>query len=241
MSGNFASTPTPIRLYWFSLGIGSSALILGVLVGASQSPVAGVAITATFGVVAAALAVWQKSAIERKLELISTQNGISDTNTPSFQSAVETLGRIETDIRDALNRLGRLLVLFSLAFILGIILGAQVRVGQWPKKNLIPKTFPWANSEAPGRIEDAVDWIVVQERLRDAGFSQGQISNLYALQIKEWKEHPLSRVNPFAEKKPLSSLLSSLSSAAPAITQKQKVDLDGLIANKPSRQDDGPM
>ena len=48
----------------FTLGIASIAVLLGFLVGASNSPVAGVALTATFGIVGAALALYQKSEVD---------------------------------------------------------------------------------------------------------------------------------------------------------------------------------
>jgi hypothetical protein len=47
----------------FIFGITSIALLMGFMVGASSSPVAGVALTAGFGIVAAALTYLQSSAV----------------------------------------------------------------------------------------------------------------------------------------------------------------------------------
>src|SRR3990172_5238075 len=84
---------------WFTAGIVSLAVLLGFLVGASHTPVAGVAITATFGLLAAVFALHQKATIGKALTL--------------NQSLLEQFEQLKPKITDALNALGRTLFVFS--------------------------------------------------------------------------------------------------------------------------------
>ena len=150
---------------WFIAGIVSLGLLLGFLVGASHTPVAGVAITATFGLLAAVFALHQKATVEKALVF--------------KQDLVKQLDELQPRITSALNTLGRTLFVFALAFGIGLAFGIYLRLAQPFGANKPPATFPWEGSMEPISSKSAIDWILVQEKLRIMGYGDNQIKALY--------------------------------------------------------------
>ena len=70
----------------FIAGIGSIAILMGFLVGASYSPIAGVAVTAAFGVIAATISFFQSGIAGVARRAMTKESGVPD-KTPFSQPA----------------------------------------------------------------------------------------------------------------------------------------------------------
>jgi hypothetical protein len=169
---------------WFFCGISLLSILLGFLTGASSSPVAGVAITSVFGLVATVFGLYHKISIEKKLELVTLPvetDGVSE-NQSAYSSAIQNYENLETSIHSSLNRSGQLLIIFTIMFCVGLGLGINLRIGDWLKQPIKIKQFPWINSTAPTQTENAVDWLIVQENLLRFGYSEKQVEELYKIE-----------------------------------------------------------
>src|SRR5262252_7467409 len=113
---------TKTRIPWFAIGVCALALLLGVMVGASQTPVAGVAITAAFGLALAALG---KTSLERTSDL---SRAASPVVIPELSPE-----SVDARFKASLQDLGKLLLVFCLAFAVGLVGGAELRVNNWPR------------------------------------------------------------------------------------------------------------
>ena len=150
---------------WFYSGVAALSLLFGFLVGASHTPVAGVAITATFGLLAGVFAFHQKATLERTLG--------------PKQNLMKQLDQLKPRITDALGVLGRVLVVFSLAFGVGLTWGIYLKITEPIGVSKSAATFPWEGSTEPRSTRAAIDWILVQEKLRVIGYNDKQIRALY--------------------------------------------------------------
>lgn len=180
-------------MHWFNAGITAMAMLLGFLVGASHSPVAGVAITAAFGLLAAVFAFNQKATFDKAMAV-------------NFE-LFEHLDRLRPQIRGTLNALGRTLLVFAIAFAVGLACGIYLRVGQPFSPAKAPATFPWEGLTAPISGQSAIDWLLVQDKLRSMGYRDDQIRALYE---KDRKSRGEPRPTRFGE------LLSPLFSSIPS-------------------------
>ena len=134
---------------WLYVGMGSLAILIGFLVGASSSPVAGLAITAAFGVIAG---------------IVSYMVG-PKTSEP-FPMAV----------------VGQTLIGVSAAMAIGLGLGMYARLIAVPRWMTETRELPWAQSKTPPTDATvALDWIVVDQRLRAFGYTEQQIQAIYAI------------------------------------------------------------
>jgi hypothetical protein len=176
-------------MFSFCLGISSFALILGFLVGASSSPAAGVAVTAGFGIVAAALAYMQSSTVG------TSNKAPSGKMTKGSQARALSIA--------TLNSVGRLLIVFSLAFAVGIAVGVRARTAQNSAR--APVSFPWVATTPPTSSRQAVDWLIVQQHLIKIGYSNAQIAEIYRLELASNKGEPTIRVGETS----ISSLFSN--------------------------------
>jgi hypothetical protein len=153
---------------WFAFGVASVGIVTGVLIGASQSPVAGVAATAGFGLFAAAFTVIQQVRQPRR------EHNIIEPN----------------ELRVDLGAVGQVLVLFALAFSAGVVMGAEIRASGWPQRPVTSIEPPWSAGTAPTDTALAVAWIEVQHRLLARGISAGQVRQLYEMSKKDPKVTP---------------------------------------------------
>lgn len=168
---------------WMGTGLSLLSLVIGFLVGASSAPVAGVAITAALGIAAAGFVFLQKIAAERQLDAIEKLSSAA-ANVETVNARVDQL-RAEWQQRaaDGIEIVGKAIALFAATFALGILLGAWARIANISEKLAVPTpthALPWKLSEErPVKTENALTWILIQERLRLAGYSSQQVQSLY--------------------------------------------------------------
>jgi hypothetical protein len=161
---------------WLYAGVIATGAALGYMVGASLSPVVGAAIPGVFTVL-----VFGFEAI----------NGLRRSDAPEkkvHEEAVPVLPLFFTPI-------GKLLTLFSIAYLGSMLIGTEVRTHALEHKET---PFPWAGSKQPSSVEDALDWITVQSHLRDYGYSTDQIQQLYKIPRKN-SDQLLSSYIPSAD------------------------------------------
>lgn len=172
---------------WIGLGLSLFSATLGLLVGASQTPVAGVLVTALFGVVVAAIGLFDNRNVAAKLDALKSELSRLSISGERFdeERISSTLGRAL--VPDS-ARVGKLLFFFSVFFLLGMLGGALLRVNAWPSRKRVALEFPWSPQTKPTMPYNALDWIVIQDSLLKMGYSEEQVSQLYSLQYSVWKQ-----------------------------------------------------
>ena len=139
---------------WFYGGIAATAVVLGYLVGASNSPVAGSAITAIFGLGVAAVGL------------------LKERSSPAEPGPAATLSS------NALRPAGIMLTIFSLTY-LAAILGSSVLRARLSQPAKVP--VPWSANAIPSTPQSALEWLVVQRRLMAYGYTPEQVRKLYEM------------------------------------------------------------
>ena len=171
----------------FAFGVSAIAALLGFLVGASESPVAGIALTAAFGLVASAIS----------LKFKTSAGEIERSDAPKLAAA----GSMSTE---SLQALGLILFLFAITFAVGLGAGVASRLSY---HKATPETaFPWQGLDAPKTAKKAVDWILVRKRLRDLGYTDTQIQSIYAIDLEQATK---DKANPWRGQEMLSPILKS--------------------------------
>ena len=166
-------------MYLFVGALGVLAAILGFLVGGSHSPVAGVAITAVFGMVVTATGLL----------------GPNDRPVAHSDDPPPSKGRGRRITKQMYRRTGAVLLMFAVMFAAGLFGGVSVR----SSASREARTFPWDQSNKPASAFDAVDWLVVQENLLSRGYTDQQVQELY----RGWSPAPVS---PYQAARTLSDL-----------------------------------
>jgi hypothetical protein len=88
-----------------------------------------------------------------------------------------------------------------------------------------PATFPWEGAAAPASSQSAIDWILVQEKLRMMGYRDGQIRTLYEQDVKSRKDKsPLTHGGDL-----LSPLFSGIQ---PSYRGIQRVDIPIIVEDQ---------
>lgn len=138
---------------WFISGAIVLSLVVGVLVGASSSPVAGVVVTGLLGVAIA-----------------FSGRGSGDGKAPTTEQQ---------------DFIGQFILIFSVAMAVGIGMGVKVRVNDWFLSGDTESTveFPWQQSESPSSVREAIDWLIIQEKLVQMGLSEQQVQSLYDMKL----------------------------------------------------------
>jgi hypothetical protein len=164
-----------------SLGVASIGATIGYMVGGSSSPVVSVAIPAIFGLVVTGIGLMQVATPNKDLlEFIKAHGSDAET--------VPEIKTYRTESKKAPGRIGLTLIVFSVAYLAAATLGAKVRIDNWLVTHHSAPAFPWASKETkPPTIEGALEWIALQHRLRDLGYAEKNILELYDIQVKEWK------------------------------------------------------
>lgn len=182
----------------FLFGTILMAVLLGFLVGASSSPIAGAAVTSGFGIVAAMLAAVQAKGLPE-----SKPSRRAHAKAPDPQ--VFPLA--------TLNALGWCLVVFCTAFSAGLASGVAARVQFAGPQS--PPAFPWRGAATPpSSIRVAVDWIALKRLLSEAGYTDSQIEELYRLSGNGAVPPDILRNDPNAD---LLSPILSRATHAPAV------------------------
>ena len=153
---------------WLYTGITATAVSLGYLVGASNSPVAGSAITAIFGLGIAAIGVFKE------------RNSQVEPGTAAVLSS------------GALRSAGIMLTIFSLTY-LAAILGSSIVRARVSQPVKVP--VPWSAHATPSTPQSALQWLVVQRRLMAYGYTPEQIQKLYET-LHGMKDAPFALVGP---------------------------------------------
>lgn len=163
------------------VGIASVAAVVGYMAGGSATPVASVAIPAVFGLAVTALGLLQATQPSKDLlEFIRSLGKDADTQ----PDIVEYRQRVRT----APVRVGIALTVFSACYIVAATYGASVRINKALVQAPSAKPFPWQDADTPPpTISSALEWLALQSRLSELGYSDQQIASLYAIQTSEWK------------------------------------------------------
>ena len=188
---------TPQRqTLWLAVGIGSIALVVGYMVGASSTPVVSVAAPAVFGLVITAVGLLGGGSADKKLDALKELLTRAKTTTGEAPEGVslEQVGATLASVRQELSlqaaRLGKMLVVFALFYVLGLSFGTYARVTNLYAPH-VSRRLPWDGADAAGRPPtpaDAIDWINLQEQLLALGYTQEQIADIYSIQVEEWKK-----------------------------------------------------
>jgi hypothetical protein len=169
----------------FLLGLSALAFVVGFLVGASASPVAGIAISALFGIVATAVTMYRRTVVQH--------NGSS---APSQTQSGRTIAT-----PSVVGPLGTIFLAFAVALASGIGLGIYLRVVK--PAHTYQKHFVWRGRQAPPNIRAALDWAVVGDRLAQMGYSQKDIVGLYELYLNSVLAQDASQGKPPLSADPL--------------------------------------
>jgi len=186
----------------FALGLCLVAAFLGFMAGLSESPVAGIAITAIFGALSAAIAAHQKFAerLGGTVDATSASNGTPSAKLASFKRYFRSLGL--------------LLTVFAVSFARGLGAGIKVRLASAPPPQSL--AAPWKGLSMPSTPLKAIDWMIVQRKLLDIGYSEEQVRTIYVLELEASK---LKGKDPDSELVLLSRLLQDYPSRASAVPQ----------------------
>jgi len=156
-----------------AFGIFALAVVLGYVVAASGTPVASIAIPATFGLVVAALGLVQA---HKKASAEPMAKGSLPIEVAASDEPLNAM------------RYGGALLCFALGFGAGLPVGARARLDNWfaPMPQTIELTWIRHSLPEPPSGEAAIYWLYVQSILQARGLSDNQIKVLYVLQAKDW-------------------------------------------------------
>ncbi len=178
------------------LGLAVVGLLIGYMVGASSTPVVGAAIPVVFGLVATGFALLQRTgnsdAVTKAIEKISTAGDLAKILKQADEQAKRSFSEAARDV-------GIALIVFSVFYFLGTLVGAQLRLNgtfaQFYPENF--KSLIWevenSNLEAPPNLAEAIAWLSLQRSLDAYGFDDTEIATLYELAYEQWnpeKEEP---------------------------------------------------
>jgi hypothetical protein len=201
---------------WTGLGLSLFSATVGLLVGASQTPVAGVLVTAIFGVVVAAIGFFDSRNVATKLDsLKSEMSRLSISGERVDEEKISSV--LGKSLAPDSARVGKLLFLFSAFFLLGIVGGALLRVNAWPSPKRVVTRFPWSAQTAPTMPYNALDWIAIQDSLLKMGYSEEQVQQLYRLQYSVWQKsgENIPSSGLVTKSEPLSGLLKGQAEPVP--------------------------
>lgn len=169
-------TPGDIGFALLAVGVALLALVLGFMIAASGTPVGSIAIPAAFGIAVSALGLIYPQLRDSKAE---------------GSKAASDQQRSHSDSRGhghAQAQLGIALISFSVAFAIGIYLGASARLSGWlsPAPPALDPTWHRRGLPPPPSAEAAVYWLSVQNVLQERGLKEEHIASIYELQAKDW-------------------------------------------------------
>lgn len=165
---------------WLILGVASVGAVLGIMVGASATPVVSVAAPTLFALAAATIGLVQTSQINKEVTETIKELGAQTQSSPELTT-------LRTQLATAPRRLGLILFAFSFAYLISIVVGAKARTNDWLVTNPTPPSLPWKSSGLlPPDIHTAFEWIAIQHKLKSLGYDDETIIALYAIQASEW-------------------------------------------------------
>lgn len=210
------------RNVWFVLGIGSIAAVLGYMVGASKTPVVGVAIPAIFALVLTAVGLVSGASIGKKFDAVKEL-----VNKAESSDIEKVLDAIRSETKTVPNRLGKVLLGFTILYAIGLLAGTRARVNNWFAP-AYEQQLPWISSNhPPPTASEAVDWIALQEQLIELGYNRTQIDQIYSIQVAEWNSKASSTYTSSAY----------TNSSRPSLPEK----LDGVLRYRVQFQNPVPL
>jgi hypothetical protein len=237
---------------WLGAGIGSIAAVLGYMVGASQTPVASVAIPAVFGLVITSVGLISGSDIDKKLDSLKKIFGKGKIDEESLDkdklTQVEnTLASIQSALVKTPELMGKMLVVFTTLYIAGLSFGTAARLHDWfvPKPPIIQRHLPWAsnpNLPPPSNTSDIIDWVGLQDELLELGYTQSQIEQLYSIQVAEWNKEKAEQKNTNASVSPSipSSNVTGNDNSQDKSTKRKSDRLRAIIESRRKRRVERP-
>jgi len=157
------------------VGIAAIAFVTGFMIGASNTPVGSIVIPSIFGLILTTVGFLQNPALSEiekaTLEEIRKESRLKNV-----------LNDFNDTISKKASHIGIVLIIFSIFYLSGIVVGAQARIRNWmiPQKPISIKELPWKNSQIkPSSIPVALDWVLLQERLLALGYNYSQIQEIY--------------------------------------------------------------
>lgn len=148
---------------WLYIGVSSTAVALGYMVGASVSPVVASVIPAVFGLVLVAFGVLKDHGL---------RVGVEDKGTTAVEPEKANLAS-----RAGIRPLGIMLTVFAISYLGAAILGTEIRA----RASVAEQQFPWTEKNRPTKRKTVLEWLVVQERLVAYGYTPDQVRQVYEL------------------------------------------------------------
>lgn len=185
----------------FVLASGMVFGCMGLMVGLSETHTAGLVITSILGAAVSLLPI----ALTRKVGELAVR-------------------------KDLANRLAGCVIGSSLAMVGGLFMGMHIRQNGFalhPPTQL--RSSPWLGSAPPSQGKEAMDWIVIQERLLPLGYSPEFVQELYRSLHRPPNEGSVSNVIEEAFYEPLSDLLPQ---AEKPSTQSRSTSAGRFIASE---------
>jgi DNA-binding transcriptional MerR regulator len=203
------------QITWLAFGIGSIALVVGYMVGGSQTPVVSVAVPAVFGLVITALGFIGGSSAGKKIDEIKdllplakvegsakVEGGAEAADAELLRQVERKLTSIKKELSLSPERIGKLLVVFTSFYVAGLAFGTYARITNLYAPSPV-RQLPWAdaaNGRRPPTSADAIDWVTLQEQLLSLGYNKAQIAEIYSIQAEEWnRQQAASAVQPTAQ------------------------------------------
>lgn len=153
-----------LSYFWLYVGASSTAIALGYMVGASNSPVVASVVPAGFALVVAALGLLQGRG--HRTASGDHEGNISQPEIPKLGSA------------SGIRPLGITLTVFALTYLGATIVGTQIRTLTLATDSA---PFPWTQKNRPTKTQTALEWLVVQKRLVAYGYTVDQVRQVYEL------------------------------------------------------------
>lgn len=132
------------------IGFSLFALTLGLMIGASNSPVVAPFVAIVVGLLGSIFGVLK------------------------FEKELEGKNR--------LNIAGSILSVFSVFLLIGLFFGESYRSSENLTTN---KSLPWSEKQKPESLYEAIDWIVLSEKLISMGYKKQDIVTLYSIRLSE--------------------------------------------------------
>jgi len=221
------------------LGLSITGYAVGYMVGGSATPVVSVAIPLVFGLIVSSFGL---------LQPYKQINTLPDNITNNADLVREIIDKIEVRAIHTKKYIGLALIFFSSFYLFGTLIGSNMRINEW----LVIKqdqTLPWEESVKPNNINDAVNWILLDYKLKNLGFTNKDVKSLYEIQIAEWErvgkdknskkegisqlKSDISELRKYIDEKLTQNKVAASTSSATSTTKTASFDLSSILKSFP--------
>lgn len=183
---------------WIYAAFSALGVLLGFLMGGSETSVVHVAIPALAGVVTAALATVVNRGSAQDLEklLKDVQTQLAASGTTKLGAGADKLARQSTH---AARYIGIATFLFAVGYGGGTVFGSWIRIsGTWARAfaNL---EQPWPEAEGALNFKARADWLVYRQQLQAAGAPKELIANMFRAYYQAHTEKARVPVKPWLD------------------------------------------